>query len=58
MTPQQHFDARKEEETFNEAIQEILKENIASTSNAQPRYDVPVYDMSHPYDHTSGDQPS
>jgi hypothetical protein len=30
-TPQQQFDVRKEKETFKEASQEILKDNIAST---------------------------
>jgi hypothetical protein len=49
---------RKEKETFKKAIQEFLQENIASTSNAQLGYDVIVYDMPHPYDHTREDHPS
>jgi hypothetical protein len=35
-----------------------LQENIASTSNAHPGYDALVYDMPHPYDHTSRSHPS
>jgi hypothetical protein len=34
-----------------------LQENIASTSNTQPRYDGLVYDMPHPYDHTNRGHP-
>jgi hypothetical protein len=57
-TPQQNFDAHKEKETFKEARQEILKENIASTSGTNPGDDVPVYDMPHLFDQTNRDQPS
>jgi hypothetical protein len=35
----------KENETFKQAIQEILQENIASTSGTKQGDDVPVYDM-------------
>jgi hypothetical protein len=44
---QQNFYVRKEKETFKEARQDILKENIASTLGTKPRDDVPVYDMPH-----------
>jgi hypothetical protein len=49
-TPQQHFDACKEKETFKEARQEILKDNIASTLGTKLGDDVPVYDMPHLFD--------
>jgi hypothetical protein len=42
-------------ETFKEAKQEILKENIASTLGTKPGDDVPVYDMPHLFDDTSRD---
>ena len=45
----------KEKETFKQARQEILQENIASTSNAHLGYDEIVYDMPHPFDHTNRD---
>ena len=43
--PEQKFDACKEKEIFKEARQEILKENIASTSGTKPIDDIPMYDM-------------
>jgi hypothetical protein len=49
---------RKEKETLKEARQEILKENIASTSGTKPVDDAPVYDMPHLFDQTSRDQTS
>jgi hypothetical protein len=51
-TLQQHFDARKEKQTFKEARQEILKENIASTLGTNLGDDVLVYDMPHLFDDT------
>jgi hypothetical protein len=35
----------KEKEIFKEARQEILKENIVSTSRTKPKDEIPVYDM-------------
>jgi hypothetical protein len=46
---------RKENETFKEAKQDILKENVASNLGTKPRYDVPVYDMTHLFDQTNID---
>jgi hypothetical protein len=43
--PKQKFDAHKEKYIFKEAIHEILKDNIASTSGTKPVDEVPVYDM-------------
>jgi hypothetical protein len=57
-TPEQKFDARKEKETFKEARQEILKENIASTSGTKPVDDIPVYDMPPLFDQTNREKPS
>jgi len=57
-TPQQQFDARKENDTFNETILEILKENIASTSGTKLGDDVSVYDMPRLFDQTNKDQSS
>jgi hypothetical protein len=52
------FYAHKEKETFKEATQAILKENIASTSRMKPVYHIPVYEMSPLFDQTSREQPS
>jgi hypothetical protein len=41
----QKFDACKEKETFKEARQDILKDNIVSTSGTNPMDDIQVYDM-------------
>jgi hypothetical protein len=49
---------QKEKETFKEARQEILKENIASTSTMQQNHDRPMYEMPPSMDHTSKGQPS
>jgi hypothetical protein len=35
------------------ARQDILQQNIASTSGTNPRDDVPVYDMPHLFDQTN-----
>jgi hypothetical protein len=49
---------RKEKETFKEARQDILKENIVSTSGTKPVDEVPVYDMPPLFDQTSKEKPS
>jgi len=41
--------------SFKEAIQEILKDNIVSTSGTNPRDDVSIYDMPHLFDDTRRD---
>jgi hypothetical protein len=41
----QKFDACKEKDIFKEAKQEILKENITSTSGMKPVDEIRVYDM-------------
>jgi hypothetical protein len=51
--PEQKFDARKEKEIFKEARQEILKENIVSTSGTKPEDEIPVYDMPSLFDQTN-----
>jgi hypothetical protein len=56
--PEQKFDVCKEKETFKEARQEILKENIVSTSGTKPVDDIPVYDMPPLFDQTNREQPS
>jgi hypothetical protein len=48
---------RKENETFKEVRQDILKDNISSTSVAQQNQDPPMYDMPSSMDHTSKGQP-
>jgi len=53
IAPEQKFDARKEKEIFKKAWQEILKENIASTSWTKPKYEIPVYDMPSLFDQTN-----
>jgi hypothetical protein len=45
ITTKHKFYVRKKNETFKEARQDILKENIASTSGTNPGDDIPVYDM-------------
>jgi len=47
----------KEKETFKEANQDILKENIASTSIAQQTQVPPMYEMPPSMDHTNKGQP-
>ena len=51
--PPKRFDAEKEKDTFKEARQEFLKQNVASTSTAQHNQDVPTYEISSSLDHTS-----
>jgi hypothetical protein len=51
--PPKRFDAGKEKETFKEARQEFLKQNVASTSTTQHNQDIPTYEMSSALDHTS-----
>jgi hypothetical protein len=40
------------------ARQEILKENIASTSTKKPEDEIPLYEMPPLFDHTNKDKPS
>jgi hypothetical protein len=47
------FDAQKEKETFKEAKQEFLKQDVASTLDAQHTQNVPMYEMPLSMDHTS-----
>jgi hypothetical protein len=56
--PEQKFDAQKKKRPFKEARQDILKENIASTSGTKPVDDVPVYDMPPLFDQTNKEKPS
>jgi hypothetical protein len=56
--PEQKFDACKEKEIFKEARQEILKENIVSTSGMKPVDEIPVYDMPSLFDQTNQEQSS
>jgi hypothetical protein len=51
--PEQKFDVHKEKEIFKEARQEILKENIVSTSGTKPVDEIPVYDMPSLFDQTN-----
>jgi hypothetical protein len=55
--PQKQFDAWKEKETFKEARQEFLKQNVASTSVVQQTQNPPIYGMSFSMDHTNKEQP-
>jgi hypothetical protein len=55
--PHKQFDARKENETFKEARQEFIKQNVASTSVAQQTQNSPMYKMPSSMDHTSKGQP-
>jgi hypothetical protein len=57
-TPEQKFDAHKEKEIFKEARQEILKENIVSTSGTKPVDEIPVYDMPSLFDQTNQEKSS
>jgi hypothetical protein len=57
-SPEQKFDVCKEKEIFKEARQEILKENIASTSGTRPVYEISVYNMPSLFDHTNKEQSS
>jgi hypothetical protein len=56
--PEQKFDVRKEKETFKEAREDILKENITSTSGTNLVDEIPVYDMPPLFDQTSRENPS
>jgi hypothetical protein len=55
--PQKQFDAGKEKETFKEARQKFLKQNLASTSVPQQNRNSPMYEMPSSMDHTSKGQP-
>jgi hypothetical protein len=46
------FDAWKEKETFKEAKQEFLKQDVAYTSALQHTRNVPMYDIPLSMDHT------
>jgi len=58
IVPQNNFDVQKEKEMFKEARQEILKENVESTSTAQQNHDRPMYEIPPSMDHTNKGQPS
>ena len=51
--PEQKFDARNEKEIFKEAKQDILKENIVSTSGMKPIDEISVYDIPSLFDQTN-----
>jgi hypothetical protein len=53
----QKFDAHKEKETFKESKQEILKENIASTSGTKLIDEIPMYNMSPLFNQTNIEKP-
>jgi hypothetical protein len=55
--PHNEFDAQKEKETFKEARQEFLKQNVVSTSTAQQNHNSPMYEIPSSMDHTSEAQP-
>jgi hypothetical protein len=48
---------KKKKETFKEARQEFLKQNVASTSATQQTQNSPMYEMPSSMDHTSEAQP-
>jgi hypothetical protein len=54
---QKQFDAWKENETFKEAIQEFLRQNVVSTLAAKHTQNIPMYEMPSLMDHTSEAQP-
>jgi len=47
------FDACKEKEIFKESRQEILKENVVSTSGTKPVDEIPFFDMPSLFDQTN-----
>jgi hypothetical protein len=51
--PHKQFDAGKEKETFKEARQEFLKQDVASTSTTQHTQNVPMYKIPLSMDHTN-----
>jgi hypothetical protein len=51
--PQKQFDTWKENETFKEARQEFLKQNIVSTSVVQQTQNPPMYEIISSMDHTN-----
>jgi hypothetical protein len=54
--PKQKFDECKEKEIFKKYRQDILKENIASTSGMKLVDEIPVYDMPSLFDQTNQEQ--
>jgi autotransporter adhesin len=52
------LDVCKEKEIFKEVSQEILKENIASTSGTKPVDEITVYNMPSLFDQTNQEQSS
>jgi hypothetical protein len=54
---QKQFDVGKEKETFKEARQEFLTQDVASTSVAQHTQNVPMYEIPLSMDHTNKTQP-
>jgi hypothetical protein len=55
--PHKKFDAKKENDTFKEARQELLKQYVASTSFSQHTQNVPMYEIPSSMDNTNEAQP-